>query len=902
MIYRWKNFLLNFLMLSAVGLVFILSSPVRAAQCPENVTSFWTLDDTVPGTYLDSVAGINGTGAANDPEPTPNGKINGAQIFTATNQDGINIPADNTFNWGAETSFSIEFWMKGIPGTTGAVGNEVMIGRDDAASDLHWWIGVDHASGNITWTIHDKTDNGDALDIFASPAVVAADGEWHHIVAVRDADNHKLHLYVDGVETPEVAEAFDAGFDSDKNLNIGWLHLDPFFYFNGTIDEVALYNRALTATEVQEHFNETAGSRYCIDSDGDGISDGQENAGPHNGDGNQDGTLDMNQNTVVSMLTKSGTNYVTLVTNAGTFSNCQAVDNPSSGDAPTGIEFPLGFFDFTITGLDGAGGDAATVTMYTPTGTAPEAYYKYGPPTPGQADAWYRFADNGTTGATFNSDVITLKFVDGQRGDDTAGDGSIVDTGAPATVVTAEDTDGDGISNGEENAGPHNGDGNQDGILDMYQNTVVSMLTKSGTNYVTLVTDAGTFSNCQAVDNPSSGDAPVGVEFPLGFFNFTITGLNGAGGDPATVTMYTPTGTAPVAYYKYGPPVPGQADAWYSFADNGTTGATFNSDVITLKFVDGQRGDDTVGNGSITDQGAPATLTSDFDSDGDGISDGVENAGPNNGDANGDGIPDMNQNTVVSLLTKSGTDYVTLETSAGSFSRCEAVDNPSAGDAPSNVNFPWGFFNFTITGLNVAGGDAVTVTMHTPAGSAPKTYYKYGPSTPGEADAWYEFTDDGTTGATFDTNVVTLEFVDGQRGDDTVGDGSIVDQGGPATLTTTATSGGGGSGGCFITTAAYGSLLAPHLQILREFRDRFLLESSIGKAFVNVYYKYSPPIADFIAKHGIFRAAVRLSLLPLMGMSWVALKLGLLPIMALMFFCTFGFIGIAIFRRKKNKH
>ena len=136
----------------------------------------------------------------------------------------------------------------------------------------------------------------------------------------------------------------------------------------------------------------------------------------------------------------------------------------------------------------------------------------------------------------------------------------------------------------------------------------------------------------------------------------------------------------------------------------------------------------------------------------------------------------MNQDTVVSLLTINGAEYVTIETSAGTLASCEAVANPSAGDAP-DTNFPWGFFNFTINGLNA--GDPATVTLSNP-GATPETYYKYGPPVPGDADAWYEFMDDGTTGATITPNVVT-HFVDGERGDDTVGDGSIVDQGGPAT-------------------------------------------------------------------------------------------------------------------------
>lgn len=103
---------------------------------------------------------------------------------------------------------------------------------------------------------------------------------------------------------------------------------------------------------------------------------------------------------------------------------------------------------------------------------------------------------------------------------------------------------------------------------------------------------------------------------------------------------------------------------------------------------------------------------------------------------------------------------------------------------------------------------------------------------------------------------------------------------------------GGGGGGCFIATAAYGSLIEPHVKILRELRDRFLLESDIGKAFVNFYYKYSPPIADFIAKHKILRAAVRLGLLPIVGMSWLALHVG--PVISLILLAIMVLLAIPV--------
>lgn len=79
--------------------------------------------------------------------------------------------------------------------------------------------------------------------------------------------------------------------------------------------------------------------------------------------------------------------------------------------------------------------------------------------------------------------------------------------------------------------------------------------------------------------------------------------------------------------------------------------------------------------------------------------------------------------------------------------------------------------------------------------------------------------------------------------------------------------GGGGGGGCFIATATYGSALSNEVSVLKQFRDEYLLTGELGRALVFSYYKYSPPLADWIANHPEIRKLVRIGLYPIVGLS-----------------------------------
>ena len=75
-------------------------------------------------------------------------------------------------------------------------------------------------------------------------------------------------------------------------------------------------------------------------------------------------------------------------------------------------------------------------------------------------------------------------------------------------------------------------------------------------------------------------------------------------------------------------------------------------------------------------------------------------------------------------------------------------------------------------------------------------------------------------------------------------------------------------GGCLIATATYGSELAPQVQQLRELRDNTILTTQSGTAFMTgfnqLYYSFSPTIADFEREQPIFKEAIKLTLTPML--------------------------------------
>ena len=193
------------------------------------------------------------------------------------------------------------------------------------------------------------------------------------------------------------------------------------------------FDVAVTATDPagNEGSDATADElTITTDSDGDGIDDSIENAGPNGGDGNNDSTPDAEQSNVASVPTATGRGYMTLATSGActALQQVAAVDSASLPADPDSSAYPFGLVEFRLsceTAIvevvfhDAAAGELADST-----------YRKYGPVTPGDTatTAWYDFSDY----ATLTGNTWTLDLADDRLGDDTGDDGIIVDQGGPS--------------------------------------------------------------------------------------------------------------------------------------------------------------------------------------------------------------------------------------------------------------------------------------------------------------------------------------------------------------------------------------------------------------------------------------------------------------------------------------
>jgi len=220
--------------------------------CHPNLEAYWKLDETSGPVYEDWVGTNDAIALTNSPDDSA-GIIDNSQSFDPANNEGLTVPRDTVFNWGQSESFSVELWFKNHVDHIDSIG--VFIGRNEGLGSVHWWIGY---SSDSTIAFVVRVDGGTNDVICQSTQIY--DTVWHHVAGVRDASTNKIYLYIDGTEADN--DDYDGsgfGLVTDSSLNIGWLRPEPpaevkNYPFNGRLDEVRLYNKALTWQEVDNSY------------------------------------------------------------------------------------------------------------------------------------------------------------------------------------------------------------------------------------------------------------------------------------------------------------------------------------------------------------------------------------------------------------------------------------------------------------------------------------------------------------------------------------------------------------------------------------------------------------------------------------------------------------------------
>lgn len=228
-------------------LVISLFSGLASGQsCPSGMISFWKLQETSGPTYNDSYGNHDAVAGTSSPSQT-SGISGKGQLFDKNTSSYITVSDHSSFDWGGNANFSIELWVKFTE--EGEI--KVFIGRDDPATLTQWWIGHNE-TGQIEWYL--QASDGSVGDMVT--AVPYNNGQWHHVVAVRDGSQGKNYLYIDGIAQNKNV-ALTGTLASTANISIGCLIYNdsPDYFLSGSLDEIALYNRILTPTEITTHYN-----------------------------------------------------------------------------------------------------------------------------------------------------------------------------------------------------------------------------------------------------------------------------------------------------------------------------------------------------------------------------------------------------------------------------------------------------------------------------------------------------------------------------------------------------------------------------------------------------------------------------------------------------------------------
>ena len=218
----------------------------KSAFPTSGLVSYWKSDAN--GSFPDAVGSHTGTiqGATYN----ASGKINGAYDYVTNDNVVTDISSD--WNGGTNNAFTISFW---------AYCNAWDVAQTFASN--FQYLGSGNSKG---WTINlTNTDSGYVrfriADVDTCRYATDISGGWHYITGTYDGTNARL--YVDG--DLKDTDAVTHNIDSPHPLSFGaWENAvgGKGEYFNGTLDEIGFWDRALTQTEITTLYNGGSGFPY----------------------------------------------------------------------------------------------------------------------------------------------------------------------------------------------------------------------------------------------------------------------------------------------------------------------------------------------------------------------------------------------------------------------------------------------------------------------------------------------------------------------------------------------------------------------------------------------------------------------------------------------------------------
>lgn len=229
-----------------ISLMLLLVGFQAIAQ-KDALVLYYTFDEN-SGDTVEDLSGNGNDGAINGAEWGA-GKYGSALTFVRADRDFVLVEDDSTLNPTAEISYMAWFVSENYTNANGIISKYTGAGNQRSYNfRLH------HTLPNALST--EVTSNGawqpgvSATDVHST--TILNDGQWHHGTITFKAGDF-LRMYVDGELVDEsAAGATESLFDNNTPMRIGVdFNDEDKRFFDGSIDEVAVFNRALTEEEIQ---------------------------------------------------------------------------------------------------------------------------------------------------------------------------------------------------------------------------------------------------------------------------------------------------------------------------------------------------------------------------------------------------------------------------------------------------------------------------------------------------------------------------------------------------------------------------------------------------------------------------------------------------------------------------